>query len=83
MRSVRAPTDTSAEAREVQLAIFRQMPPARRVALALEMSEEALALTTAGIRARHPDRSDAQVAQTRRELLLGSDLARRIPAPRP
>jgi hypothetical protein len=54
------------------------MLPGRRVALALELSEEARALTIAGIRARHPEWSDTQVAEACRALLLGTDLAQRL-----
>jgi hypothetical protein len=73
--------DTSASAREVQLAAYRQMSPTRRVALAFEMSEDALALTLAGIRARHPDWTDADVAAEGRTVLLGFDLAASIRPP--
>jgi hypothetical protein len=75
---VSAPADTSAQAREIQLAIYRQMLPGRRVALALELSQEARALTIAGIRARHPEWSDVQVAEACRKRLLGTDLARHL-----
>jgi hypothetical protein len=73
-----SPADTSTQAREVQLAIYRQMLPGRRLALALELSEETRAVTIAGIRARHPEWSDSQVAEACRVRLLGTELARHL-----
>jgi hypothetical protein len=46
--------DTSTEAREVQLGIFRAMTPSQRVAIAIQMSEELMAINVAGRRNR-PD----------------------------
>src|SRR4029450_9803918 len=57
----RAPTiasvrsaDTSPEAYELQIAAYRHRGPARRVELAVQMSEEVWELAADGIRARHP-----------------------------
>jgi hypothetical protein len=69
---MRALADTSESAREVQLAAFREMGPAKRVAVAFEMSEEALGLTTAGVRARCPEWSEARIARAVRDILLGT-----------
>lgn len=68
------PADTEAAANGRQVAIYRAMPPAQRVALAVEMSEEAAAVAAAGIRARHPDYDEAQVQSALRRLRLGDDL---------
>ena len=73
-----ASPDTSAQAREIQVEIYRRMTPSHRVALALELSEEARALTVSGIRARHPGWTDSRVAEACRERLLGTDLARQL-----
>ena len=58
--------DTSPEAEEVQLAIFRKMTGEQRLKLALEMSDFARELSLSRIRAEHPEWSDWQV---KRELL--------------
>ena len=71
---MRALADTSASAHKVQLAAFREMGPAGRVAVAFDMSEEAVGLTTAGVRARHPEWSEAQVAEAVRDTLLGTHI---------
>ena len=72
------PLDTSSEAQAVQLAVFRQMSGVERVAAALQMSEEALEIATAGIRTRHPEWDADRVAHERRAVLLGRELAERV-----
>lgn len=47
-----AARDTSPEARRVQLSVYRLMSPARRVAIALEMSEDARRIARAGAHRR-------------------------------
>jgi len=54
------------------------MSPGRRLALAVQMSEEALAMLTSGIKARHPGYSDAQVTWAFRRIRLGDVLLRRV-----
>lgn len=49
------PRDTDAAARAAQFAAFRRMSPAERARLAVQMSDEARAVTEAGMRRRHPD----------------------------
>ena len=50
--------DTSPEAEQVQLEIFRKMTGERRLKLALEMSDFARELSLSRIRAEHPEWSD-------------------------
>jgi hypothetical protein len=70
--------DTAPEAHAIQLGIYRSMSPGRRLALAVEMSEEASAMLTSGIEARHPDYSDAQVTWAFRRIRLGETLLRQV-----
>jgi hypothetical protein len=67
----RRSADTSPEADEVQLEIYRSMTPERRLAIAIEMSEDVIALAAAGIRARHPGYDEAQIAHALHRLRLG------------
>ena len=66
--------DTSAAAREAQLAALRAMEPGRRAELALEMSEQTREISIQGILAREPElgRTGARERLLRR--LLGPDL---------
>lgn len=71
------PFDTTADAWRIQTGLNRGRAPAERVVTAMRMSDDARAITEAGIRSRHRDWSDAQV---RRELLsriYGRDLVDR------
>jgi hypothetical protein len=71
-----APRDTLDDAWSSQIAAFRAMRPEDRVQLALTMSEDVREIALAGIRARHPEWTAAQVQDQLEELMLGVDLAR-------
>jgi hypothetical protein len=71
-------SDTSADARRVQLEILRRMTGPDRVALAFEMSDEVRSLSEAGIRHRHPDWADAKVHAALLSILLGRDVAEKV-----
>ncbi len=58
--------DTSQDAEQVQLDVFRRMTGEQRLKLALEMSDFARGLSLSRIRAEHPQWSDWEV---KRELL--------------
>ena len=61
--------DTSVAARNVQLEAFRRLSPAERVAIAMQMSEEARRVATDGLRHRHPGMSGSQIDDATRRLL--------------
>jgi hypothetical protein len=68
---VRSP-DTSAEARDLQVAAWRALSPQERVELAARMSEAMMAVSRAGIRHRHPDLGEDDVThELLRRLRLG------------
>lgn len=75
---VRASRDTSASAREVQVAVFRRLDPARRLVLACQMSDEAREIAEAGMRHRHPGWPSDQIRSATRDLMLGGELADRL-----
>jgi hypothetical protein len=70
---MRRPPDTSADARERQIAIYRSMSPSQRLALAASMTDEVRAIAEAGIRRRHPDWTPAQRAAELSAILRRSD----------
>ncbi len=70
-------SDTSPEAREIQLQIHRSMSGEQRVLLALEMSLFARDLARERIRSEHPDWDKWQVE---RELLRIAFLPKPLPA---
>jgi hypothetical protein len=68
--------DTAPEAHARQIAVCRTMTGERRLELALRMSDEARAITLAGIRARHADYSERDARLALFRLLLGDALFR-------
>ncbi len=61
----------------MQLRWLRELTPAARLELAVRMSNEMRELASAGISARHPEYSAAEVTFALLRLLLGDDLFRR------
>ncbi len=66
--------DTAPEAARVQAEVYRRMGPERRAAIGLQMSDDARRCSEAGIRARHPEYSAADVRHALNRLLLGDPL---------
>jgi hypothetical protein len=55
-------SDTTARAAAVQLRLYRDAGPSRRAQMAVELSEAVRATAVAGIRRRHPEYSERDVA---------------------
>ena len=72
--------DTSSEARRRQLDAYRAMDPARRVDIAIAMSEDVRLIALEGIRARNPTFDEAQVHYEWLRILHGKDLADKLAA---
>ncbi|UCG49168.1 MAG: hypothetical protein JSU94_05165 [Phycisphaerales bacterium] len=70
--------DTSAEARQVQVEIYRRMSPARKFELIRGAYEFGRALAMAGIRMRYPNATSGQVRQIWLKEHLGEQLYSRI-----
>ncbi|MDZ4701705.1 MAG: hypothetical protein SH809_18480 [Rhodothermales bacterium] len=54
-------TDSSPEAVTVQMEIFRRMPGAQKVRVAMELSERVRKLACARLRSTHPEWTERQV----------------------
>jgi hypothetical protein len=72
------PADTSLEAFQVQVGIFRRMPPERRLAMVFEMSNSLRQVAANGVRSRHPNYSEGQVRLAVIRLMLGEKLFREV-----
>jgi len=68
--------DTTPDAEAVQDAIYRKMGPARRTAIAVQMSLAARSTTLSGIRGRHPEYDEVTSRWALFRLLLGDVLFR-------
>jgi hypothetical protein len=72
------PADTTLEAFQVQVGIFRRMSPERRLAMVFEMSNNLRRVAASGVRSRHPDYSEEQVRLAVIRLTLGQRLFREV-----
>jgi hypothetical protein len=77
-RPASIPADTSLDAHQAQIAAYRRMGGAARVAVMFRLSESARRWSMAGIRRRHPDYDDFQVRLALARMTLGDDLVRRV-----
>ena len=68
------PSDTQRAARAVQRDALRRLGPEARVELAFEMSNDARALSVAGMHERHPRLTEAEANRRLLRRLLGDDL---------
>jgi hypothetical protein len=60
------------EARARQLAIYRRMTPAERLAAAMDLYWSARRLKEAALRALHPEWTDAQVAEAAKKAFMNA-----------
>jgi len=79
--------DTSQEAHELQVRLYRAMGADKRSELALRMSDDIRRMAAEGIKLRHPDYSEHDVRRALVALLYGVKAAtnvwpgERVPAP--
>jgi len=72
-----ATRDTSEEAAQVQLDVYRRMAPADRLRVGLELTQMSRGLVAEGIRARHPEYSEDEVRWALIRAWIGADLFQR------
>jgi DUF1365 family protein len=65
------PSDTSPKAATIQQDVFRQMTPAARLRLALEMSESMRNVALAGLRARRPELTADELSRELMRVMYG------------
>jgi hypothetical protein len=70
--------DTSRDAEQVQLRAWRSMPPGDKIRQIAGLCRAARELAVAGLRARHPDTSEAGLVVRLAAITLGSRLARQV-----
>jgi hypothetical protein len=72
------PLDTTRDADDTQIAIYRRLGGPERMAIAFRLNTLARQATLAGIRRRHPAYDGRQATRALHRLLLGDDLMRRV-----
>ena len=70
--------DTSRDAEDVQVELWRAMSARDKAALVTALCRSADQMAMAGVRRRHPGASDRECFLRLASLKLGSDLARRV-----
>ncbi|TAK56059.1 MAG: hypothetical protein EPO24_11560 [Bacteroidetes bacterium] len=73
MKQIR-PLDTTPEAYELQLQIFKKMTPEERLQQAIELTQTCRRLMATGVKMRHPDYNDEQTRLAVIRLQLGDEL---------
>ena len=73
--------DTDREAERVLVEIMKALPAWKKLALLDDACTTARALALAGLRARHPQASDATLHRMLMGLLLGDEIASRVWGP--
>lgn len=66
-----AATDTTPKAAALQLALYQSVGTARRAMIAVELSDAIRQTTLAGFRRRHPEHSEAELAQSFLRIVYG------------
>jgi hypothetical protein len=63
--------DTTPRAAAIQLQLYRQASPSRRAQIAVELSDAVRSTALAGIRRRHPEYSEDEIALSFLRLVYG------------
>jgi hypothetical protein len=71
-------SDTTAEAREVQLKLYRRMSAARKIELIFDAYHTGRLLAMAGIRMLNPDATEKQIWHIWAKKHLGEDLYNKV-----
>jgi hypothetical protein len=75
--------DTDPEAEWVLIELLRQAPASRKMEMLEQLNAAARQLALQGLRARHPEATEAELRRCLADLLLGPELAGRAYGPRP
>ncbi|HJS17341.1 MAG TPA: death domain-containing protein [Anaerolineales bacterium] len=70
--------DTHPKIEQMQIEFIRRMPPWKKVAILNGLNETVKTLAITGIKQRNPNATPEQVHRMLAELMLGSELARKV-----
>ena len=71
-------SDTHPKMEQLQIDLIRRMPSWKKMSIVDGLNETVKTLAVAGIRQRNPNATPEQVHRMLAELMLGSDLARKV-----
>jgi len=71
-------TDTHPKIEQMQIAAIRRMPSWKKISIMDGLNETVKTLAITGIKQRNPNATPAQVRRMLAELMLGTELARKV-----
>jgi len=71
-------SDTHPEMEALQIQLWRQASPTRKMDMLAQLNQAARLLALAGLRARYPQATEAELRRRLADLLLGEELARKV-----
>jgi len=75
--------DTRPKAEEVQIELFRQAPPWRKLEMLGQLNQMVRTLALSGLRQRYPQATPEELRRRLADLLLGPELAAQVYGPLP
>jgi len=71
-------SETHPEMEALQIQLWRQASPTRKMEMLAQLNQAARLLALAGLRARYPQATEAELRRRLADLLLGEELARKV-----
>jgi len=71
-------SDTHAKMEALQIELWRQATPTRKMEMLAHLNASAHTLAISGLRSRYPQASEAELRRRLADLLLGEELARKV-----
>ena len=71
-------TDTHPKMEALQIELWRQANPTRKMNMLAQLNASARLLALAGLRARYPQATEVELRRKLADLLLGEELARKV-----
>jgi hypothetical protein len=71
-------SDTDPKMEALQIELWRQASPARKMQMLAQLNASARLLAMTGLRSRFPDASEAELRRKLADLLLGGELAHKV-----
>jgi len=71
-------SDTHPKVEALQIELWRQASPTRKMHMLAQLNASARILALAGLRSRHPNASESELRRRLADILLGEELARKV-----
>ena len=71
-------SDTSPEMEALQIRLWREASPTRKMQMVADLNASARQLAVTGLRERHPRADEAEIRRRLADLLLGEELALKV-----